>query len=53
MTGEHEYCGGIGCCRSVIETIVGDGDRDAQAISDLIAQREADDNETASDGGEL
>jgi hypothetical protein len=52
MTGEHEYCGGIGCCRSVIET-VGDGDRDAQAISDLIAQREADDNETASDGGEL
>lgn len=24
-----------------------------QALSDLIAQREADDNETASDGGEL
>ena len=47
----HPYCGGIGCCRSVIETIV--GDRDAQAISHLIAQREADDNETASDGGEL
>lgn len=39
---EHSYCGGIGCCRSVIDSIVGDP---GVAMEDAI--------ETASDGGEL
>lgn len=40
-------------CPSALAQDAADGDEQARAMLDLIAQREADDNETASDGAEL
>lgn len=40
-------------CPSALRQDADDGDVQARAMLDLIAQREADDNETGSDGAEL
>jgi len=42
-----------GDCPSALRQDADDGDVQARAMLDLIAQREADDNETGSDGAEL
>lgn len=40
-------------CPNALAQDAADGDEQARAMLDLIAQREADDNETGSDGAEL